>query len=180
MTRRLLNLFTGLSLLLCVAAVALWVRSYARVDEITHTREAGYRDVTEWMAVCDSGRIRFSRMRYWWGRGFARHTGESEGWHWESHVPYGPGRRRSGAEPTRLERVGFAWGSYRFPAPSPGTAWVVALPVWVLAVVAGLAPAVRLRARLHRPRDGCCSKCGYDLRATPHRCPECFTETKAG
>src|SRR5688500_11138269 len=32
MRRRLLNLLTALSLLLCVAVVALWVRSYAKAD----------------------------------------------------------------------------------------------------------------------------------------------------
>ena len=32
MTRRLLNVLTGLSLLLCIAALAMWVRSY-RVRE---------------------------------------------------------------------------------------------------------------------------------------------------
>ena len=36
MTWRLLNLLTVLSLLLCVAAVALWARSYGRSDWITH------------------------------------------------------------------------------------------------------------------------------------------------
>src|SRR4051812_22661794 len=37
MTRRLLNLLTALSLLLCVAAVALWVRSYFVEDGVQVT-----------------------------------------------------------------------------------------------------------------------------------------------
>jgi hypothetical protein len=45
MTRRLLNLVTVLSLLLCVAVVALWARSYSRADYLVPTDGAPYLSV---------------------------------------------------------------------------------------------------------------------------------------
>ena len=55
--------------------------------------------------------------------------------------------------------------------------WVV--PKWLVvlsfAIPAGAWAAARL-ARGQRRRQGLCPQCGYDLRATPHRCPECGAE----
>ena len=56
--------------------------------------------------------------------------------------------------------------------------WAAAVPLWLPACLfattsaAGLRRAARAR---RRATDGLCRECGYDLRATPERCPECGT-----
>jgi hypothetical protein len=53
---------------------------------------------------------------------------------------------------------------------------VFSLPYWFIVLSFAAMPSIwtyrRLRPRPTR-RRGYCSKCGYDLRATPDRCPEC-------
>src|SRR5690242_18442942 len=49
------------------------------------------------------------------------------------------------------------------------------LPVWLLvAILRGVTEHANER-RASRVIRGQCIKCGYDLRATPERCPECGT-----
>jgi hypothetical protein len=51
-----------------------------------------------------------------------------------------------------------------------------AVPLWLLAAVFALPATVPAAGRLLRRRPqpaGACPACGYDLRATPDRCPEC-------
>jgi hypothetical protein len=55
----------------------------------------------------------------------------------------------------------------------------VMFPLWAAALLMASLPAYRLWRdhRSHRARrresEGRCLNCGYDLRATPGRCPEC-------
>jgi hypothetical protein len=77
MTRRLLNLLTVLSLLLCVAACVLWVRSHWRYD---HVRYVG----SKWVygVQSDRGLLIFNRDRVW--NDFNRPGGPGSGWYIES------------------------------------------------------------------------------------------------
>lgn len=55
------------------------------------------------------------------------------------------------------------------------------LPYWVPALFTALLPTIwlagaRHRLRARRQRLNLCPRCGYDLRASPDRCPECGAE----
>jgi len=57
------------------------------------------------------------------------------------------------------------------------TQYEVVLPYWALSLAFAIAPSWWLadKWRRSRRRPGLCPLCGYDLRATPDRCPECGT-----
>ena len=55
--------------------------------------------------------------------------------------------------------------------------WVLlAVPVFLCLLI--MSSAEQRRAE-HRRQMGLCRNCGYDLRATPDRCPECGTVPEA-
>jgi hypothetical protein len=51
----------------------------------------------------------------------------------------------------------------------------IALPLWLLFLLSATPPAIACRRQRRRraTRTSHCPDCGYDLRATPDRCPEC-------
>jgi hypothetical protein len=157
MKRRLLNLLTALSLLLCVAACVLWVRSYWTVDLIVFspTRDS-YSVWSQRGEVC-LRRLGNTDMPDRW----QHHSTPVQGF--SRYVPPQSERRRPG---------GFWWESGALNFPRPLRYQVVVVPYWfILAVCILAASPALLRRRRHRV--GLCPTCGYDLRATPDRCPEC-------
>jgi hypothetical protein len=141
--------------MLCVVTVALWVRSGSVCDSLGLSWGAQ----TVWVT---SGRstVLVEWMR-WPG---------SEGRHWQRIVIPGGGPRPSPPRPLDSRFGGYLGGGVR------GTQWAVHFPHWALIPVGTVAPLVwfvKTGRRRRRSRAGLCPHCGYDLRATPGRCPEC-------
>ncbi len=67
-------------------------------------------------------------------------------------------------------------------AASRETIWIVNVPYWAITLAAALLPAwlaLQQRRRIWRIKAGLCATCGYDLRASKDRCPECGTEFRS-
>ena len=157
MKRRLLNLLTGLSLLLSIAAAVLWVRSYWRHDEWY----ARHHRLVLQLNTGDG-----ALMVVWLVDAYDQGSGV----HWEALPTGAPVFSPRPLREFYFERHADRWGSD----------WSVVFPLWCVTAAALMPAAVALlRRRARRRSRGLCPTCGYDLRATPGRCPECGTMAPA-
>jgi hypothetical protein len=183
MKRRVLNLLTALSLLLFIAVVGMLVRSEATEDkwEYLDGGSGFYKSISS-----SGGVIRFSSIQC-----PPRPKGAFSLLVGSPPPPTTPGK----FAPTSWASEDYGPVTYvhgagtmtrppdlRGPAsPHTGLAFsFVTVAYWPLAFPLLALPTARaigyVSRRLDRRRSpGICVRCGYDLRATPERCPECGT-----
>jgi hypothetical protein len=211
MIRRLLNLLTTLSLLLCVAACLLWVRGHWVLDELrmirlttlTENRDGtpAYQQTDRSAVWSGNGGIGFFRITHLSGSGRglyqrpAAAPGTTTTFDWRrlnvATLDTTAGATTAPAVQSILSRACFRFVNLRYPLrsalggtsvmPPPSSLLQVGAPAWLAVVLAAALPAWRgvYFVRHRRSSRGLCTQCGYDLRATPGRCPECGTSAPA-
>ena len=77
-------------------------------------------------------------------------------------------------DPTRLGWKGSGLPGLRIHrAPRAFCVTVSCLPLFITCAILPIAWRIRRRSQRRAMRSGLCPQCGYDLRASPERCPEC-------
>ncbi len=177
MKRRLWKLSAAVSLILCLACLAWWVRSCFVLESVDYTvvvdREAGVFRGFGIQAAPGCARLTWHRIQTSSRDAFERSTR-----HTLEHRVQGPARRRtlwhqvSNFEFEHGDQLTDSGNRIRWRRLSMPL-WLLALLLAILPIRAFLIPAAAVWRRRRRIRRGCCPSCGYDLRASANRCPEC-------
>lgn len=160
MKRCLFHLAAAVSLAVCIAMVVAWIRSHRVVDDWFYSyvaADAG--NVVEYHAYTDRGWVLLNSHKLTIEGGFY-------------------------ADAAAMDRLIKSTTGFRHDTQRTGSVKAGqlhrAVPIAVVVPPLALLPLVwvcwkiRTRQRVrYRVSAGACLTCGYDLRATPDRCPEC-------
>ena len=186
--RIIFNSMTVLSLMMCIATVGVWVRSYWVCDGVSWRYIPQDMSYGEWAGLVSSrGGLMFESSYWHWGifAGYIK-RGRVIVWTHEgaSQYPRFVARKIDPDDVLRAQNfraLGFEVGREVVTDYAGSllrerrTYATVPLPA-IVAVTAFLPVfAVRRRMRERCAKEGHCLVCNYDLRATPDRCPECGT-----
>jgi len=186
--RIIYNLAVVVSLLLCLATVGVWVRSYWVSESLVWSTLAIDRiHYHEDTVRCERGGVQFSCSRtaymfHPWIDDDDFHRYLRDAVQYPVYENQWEGVMRVGYQ--RHAALGFEWvprslSSDYDDSPASISEKSLTLPLYFPTLLFALLPAhyflrVRRRRRLaSRRARGCCVNCGYDLQATPDRCPEC-------
>jgi hypothetical protein len=154
-----------LSLLISIATAAVVIRSWFAFDEFSRKT-----------VNVSAGRYCETGVGWDQGRIFL--------WQYHMDLPQGPTYTawrhvvipRRGLFGYSLNWLGFEQGGAGSGSRSGQWKWYFRLGIagWPIVLTTAVMPVVWMwRSVRRRPRRGYCCRCGYDLRATPGRCPEC-------
>lgn len=160
---------SAFSLALCVLMGGLWVRSYFASDMVTYKSEE-----IDYSIIVSTGQLHLDR-RIWPER--IRTVDDRHRLQFNLHRPAHSGQA---FRTTFLGRMGFGYlNNFSELNPYPIPLHQLTMPFWFLLILTGVLPlhcCWLMRGRWRREkrrRLGLCEQCGYDMRATPERCPEC-------
>ncbi len=188
----------ALSALLAILIVYFWIHGRPRPDGLPVVDTAVFRRaglaIGSWRGRIALSRMYEPRYRMWNGGGindpglfnhsieFFESVGGESNWENESNINDLPNYTGRGF---RWDHLAFWYASYDVrklidvdhdPRHVQVKTQMLAVPDYFLLILFSIAPALWMRRKIiarHRIRSSRCIQCGYDLRATPTRCPEC-------
>jgi hypothetical protein len=182
--RRLFNLAAAVSLVLCVATAALWVRSYQSQGWVkwkrcgsSHCYGLLFGSYPGRLAIEIEWQAADARPLQRWGAIRPPMSAEPGYRSWSGDTPastdtYDTYAMTLPQRPDLRQFAGIAW----YADHSYTSSWNLLVPHRYVMLAAAALPLHWLWLACQatrRVRGNACVVCGYDLRATPDRCPEC-------